>query len=135
VALGRSITWHACWLPVIACPARPLGVAAGGLRDAVEVWLTCTNRWAHLGSNQGLLLVRRVIPVAGRGYASPGRDLTSHDCGWTWPAVAWRWCALAPRLAPRSFVSMAKVQPPSPVGKSDGRQFMHRACFRVRLEA
>ena len=39
VALGRSITRHRCWLPVIACPARPLAVAAGGLRDAVEVRL------------------------------------------------------------------------------------------------
>jgi hypothetical protein len=39
VALGRSITRHPCWLPVIACPARPLAVAARGLRDAVEVRL------------------------------------------------------------------------------------------------
>jgi hypothetical protein len=29
VALGRSITRHPCWLPVIACRARPLAVAAG----------------------------------------------------------------------------------------------------------
>ena len=39
MALGRSITRRPCWLPVIACPARPLAVAAGGLRDAVEVRL------------------------------------------------------------------------------------------------
>jgi hypothetical protein len=39
VALGRSITRHPCWLPVIACPAPALAVAAGGMRDAVEVRL------------------------------------------------------------------------------------------------
>ena len=37
MALGRSITRHPCWLPVIACPA--LAAAAGGMRDAVEVRL------------------------------------------------------------------------------------------------
>jgi hypothetical protein len=43
VALGPSITRHPCWLPVIACPAPApapaLAVAAGGMRDAVEVRL------------------------------------------------------------------------------------------------
>jgi hypothetical protein len=39
VALGRPTVRHPCWLPVIACLARPLAVAAGGRRDAVEVRL------------------------------------------------------------------------------------------------
>jgi hypothetical protein len=39
VALGQSITRYPCRLPIVASPARPLVVAAGGLRDAVEVRL------------------------------------------------------------------------------------------------
>jgi hypothetical protein len=41
VALGQSITRHPCWLPVIACPARPLEVEGRGNSHGPSRFCAC----------------------------------------------------------------------------------------------
>ena len=74
-----------------------------------------TRRWpAKTGGRRwvrttGPSLVRRLISVAGRGWASPYGQLTSNDCGWTWPGMC------------TSFMSVLETPPAEDPGQIDRR--------------
>jgi hypothetical protein len=97
-AWRSQATGHACWpatkrgtrtrRPPPACPKNLRLALVSSANERSNIYsslFTCGNSWAQLGSNQ------RPLACKARTYRRwtwPDGQLTSHDCGWTWPRVA-----------------------------------------------